>query len=754
MASTYPLEVIEADRWVNANKNLKGDALTAAVKQQSWDDSVKSLVATPDVLDMMSTKLDWTQALGNAVLAQQPDVMDAIQRLRAKAQANNKLASNQQQTVATQQQDGKQVIVIAPTQPDTLYVPYYDPSVVYGPWPYPAYPPYYWPAPGYIAAGIIATGIAFGAGYALGRWASGGYWGGGVNWGSNNININRNININNVNRGNGGNWAHNPAHRQGVRYPNANVAAKFGNGNLANGAQNRMDFRGRSGNQVLNPGAGAPAESSAAPAAATIGAESADGGGSNRPNAGGGGNRPNAGNNARRDVGNRANVGGGGGGPGNALGNISSGRATPMSTPAVAAPVWRRRWRPRRGRWRRRCAAAVVAAVGGGGGGGGGGGRGGGGGGGRRSDFGSSTTSSIWASSTTASASTALSITAAARLTSAFWRRKCKRSCPMRSRAGADGYLRVYYDKLGLKFETYDAWLASGAQVPAIRSRVRAGATMNFAEDVMITKHSIRNSRRTPLRLLASLVAAIAVFATASAAFAQEDYKTPQDAVDALVATARSGDQKAALDVLGPDGQDIISSGDKVSDDAIRARFVASYDTKHQVAMSDEDKRATLIIGDNDYPFPIPIIRNKNGSWSFDTAAGREEILYRRIGHNELDAIQTCLAYVDAQDDYAAKDRGAGVGVYAQRFISTDGKTDGLYWPAASGQEESPLGSLFATASAQGYHAGEWTLAVSRLLLQNPHPAGSRRRWRRGRLYRQWQDDRRLRDGRLSGGIS
>src|SRR6516165_1483679 len=128
MASTYPLEVVEADRWINENKNLKGDALKAAVDQQKWDDSVKSLIATPSVLDMMSTKLSWTQQLGDAVLAQQPDVMDAIQRLRTKAQANNKLTSNQQQTVSTQQQDGRQVIVIAPTQPDTIYVPFYDPA--------------------------------------------------------------------------------------------------------------------------------------------------------------------------------------------------------------------------------------------------------------------------------------------------------------------------------------------------------------------------------------------------------------------------------------------------------------------------------------------------------------------------------------------------------------------------------------------------------------------------------------------------
>jgi len=117
MASTYPLEVVEADRWVESNKNLKGDALKDAVGKQSWDDSVKSLVATPSVLDMMSQKLSWTQQLGDAVLAQQPDIVDAIQRLRTKAQANNKLVSNQQQTVSTQQQDGKQVIVITPTQP-------------------------------------------------------------------------------------------------------------------------------------------------------------------------------------------------------------------------------------------------------------------------------------------------------------------------------------------------------------------------------------------------------------------------------------------------------------------------------------------------------------------------------------------------------------------------------------------------------------------------------------------------------------
>ena len=254
MASTYPLEVVEADRWVGANKTLQGDALKSAVDQQNWDDSIKSLTATPDVLDMMNNKLDWTQQLGDAVLAQQPDVMDAVQRLRAKAQANNKLNSSNQQTVTTQSTGGREYIAIAPTDPDEIYVPYYDPAVVYGPWPYPDYPFYYWPPPVYIGAAVIATGIAFGTGYALGRWASGGYrWGGGFNWGGNNIVVNRSVNVTNINVNN---WQHNPAHRQGVPYRNANVATKFGGANAAARTGNQLNFRGSGGQQVLQPGTG------------------------------------------------------------------------------------------------------------------------------------------------------------------------------------------------------------------------------------------------------------------------------------------------------------------------------------------------------------------------------------------------------------------------------------------------------------------------------------------------------------------
>src|SRR5262252_5008121 len=230
MAATYPLEVVQADRWATENKNLKGDNLKTAAEKQAWDDSVKALAATPSVLAMMSSKLDWTQKLGDAVLAQQPDVMDAIQRLRARAQANNKLQTTKEQTIIVRQEASKQIIAIEPTNPQTVYVPYYNPSVVYGSWPYPAYPPYYWGYPGYIGAGLIATGIAFGAAYGLGRWASGRYWGGGgywggsrINWGGGAIDINRGAHIEH--------WRHNPAHRQGVRYNNANLQQRFGNAN-------------------------------------------------------------------------------------------------------------------------------------------------------------------------------------------------------------------------------------------------------------------------------------------------------------------------------------------------------------------------------------------------------------------------------------------------------------------------------------------------------------------------------------------
>ena len=251
-ASTYPLEVVQADRWLKARKSLKGDALKTEVEKQSWDSSVKALTSTSDVISMMSDKVDWTKNLGDAVLAQQADVMDAIQRLRSKAYDNKKLVTTKQQKVSVQTQESKQAIVIESADPSTIYVPYYDPAAVYGAWPYTEYPPYYFGYPSYIGAGVIAAGLAFGAGWAIGRW--GNYWGGGCNWGNRNLYVNQHNRINNI----GNNWQHNPAHRQGVRYNNANVQQRFGNSNLKAGASNRMDFRGRDGQQVLRPGQDRP----------------------------------------------------------------------------------------------------------------------------------------------------------------------------------------------------------------------------------------------------------------------------------------------------------------------------------------------------------------------------------------------------------------------------------------------------------------------------------------------------------------
>jgi hypothetical protein len=251
-ASTYPLEVVQADRWLKERKTLKGDALKMEVDKQSWDDSVKALTSTADVIAMMSDKVDWTKNLGDAVLAQQPDVMDAIQRLRSMAYDNKKLVTTKQQKVSVLTQENRQAIVIEPTDPNTMYVPYYDPAAVYGAWPYAEYPPYYFGYPSYIGAGVIAAGLAFGTAWAIGRW--GNYWGGGFNWGNRNLYVNHYNRTTNI----GNNWQHNPAHRQGVRYNNVNVQQRFGNNNLKAGAANRMDFRGRDGQQVLRPGQDRP----------------------------------------------------------------------------------------------------------------------------------------------------------------------------------------------------------------------------------------------------------------------------------------------------------------------------------------------------------------------------------------------------------------------------------------------------------------------------------------------------------------
>jgi len=294
MASTYPLEIVEAARWAKKPENakLKGDALDNALKQQSWDPSVKSIVPFPQVLQNMDEKLDWTQKLGDAVLAQQKDVMDAIQRLRKRAQDTGNLKSNEQQKVTTESgTDSKtgtttEVIVIQPANPQVVYVPTYQPTVVYGTWPYPAYPPYYYPAP---PGAYFASGFFWGAAITAGLY----YGFGGCGWhgGDIDVDVNKNVDIKNEynrnnnnnrgdrgqgdrgqgNRGQGnGKWNHDPSHRKGVNYGNASTRDKYGRGQTAN-ASTRDQYRGRDA-----------------------------GGAGNRPSTGMGGDRPGAGGSGAR----------------------------------------------------------------------------------------------------------------------------------------------------------------------------------------------------------------------------------------------------------------------------------------------------------------------------------------------------------------------------------------------------------------------------------------------------------------------
>lgn len=482
MASTYPLEMVQADRWVTANKKLKGDQLKAAAEQQPWDTSVKSLVATPSVLEMMSKNLDWTQKLGDAVLAQQPDVMDGIQRMRTRAYDGKKLSSGSQQTVTVRRESGRQVIAIEPTSPDTVYVPYYDPAVVYGSWPYPADPPYYFPGTGYIAAGVVATGLAFGAGYALGRWSTGGYWGGNVNWNNNNINIDRNRVTH---------WEHNPQHRQGVQYRNASVQQKFGNPNINNiraGSADRMDFRGRSGDQVLRPGGDRPGGGDIRSAARPEQRPSDRAGAAGRQDRGQG-QRANAG--ARQErAGDRARAGGGrdggrGGGAPRAATRPSGGRDGAFNMqPGRAAGFQSQRGQASFAHSRAGGGPAMRGGGFGGGGpamrgggfggggprmGGGGGmrmGGGGRGGGGRRSDILLKNHVELLGRLSNGIGFYRFEYNGSSTAYVGVIAQEVQVVIPQAVSRGADGYLRVDYRQLGLPFQTFAQWRASGARIP------------------------------------------------------------------------------------------------------------------------------------------------------------------------------------------------------------------------------------------------------------------------------------------------
>jgi hypothetical protein len=233
VASTYPLEVVEASQWLQRNRNLQGQALIDAAKQQPWDPSLQALVAVPDALAKLNQDIRWTTDLGNAFLAQEADVMSAVQRMRARAEADGHLSSTPQQTVTTDTQGGQQVIVIQPANPQVIYVPTYDPYYIWGAplWGY--YPPLYYPAFGF------GFGPGFNLGFCFGGWSGWFGWGWYPNWFGHSVYVNNYFfHQYGYHYGYHGSyyggvhgrsaWAHNPGHRMNVPYGNSQVAARYG----------------------------------------------------------------------------------------------------------------------------------------------------------------------------------------------------------------------------------------------------------------------------------------------------------------------------------------------------------------------------------------------------------------------------------------------------------------------------------------------------------------------------------------------
>jgi hypothetical protein len=401
MAATYPLEVVEAARWSRENPKVTGQALEDAMQKQSWDPSVKALTAVPQTLAMMNDQLKWTQDLGDVFLAQQNDVFDAIQRLRARADAAGNLKTTpQQKVVRTNRPAGSpagapaQAYLIEPVNPNEYYVPIYDPGVVYGAWPYATYRPFYWYPPGYVATGVFgfATGVAVGAAI----------WGG-VNWWNRSVNVNVNrYNQFNRTRITSNTWTHNAAHRGGVAYGNSKVAAKYGGGRDKARESARQNLAKKGGMGGMGDGG--------------MGQGGMGQGGMGQGGMGGMG---------------QGGMGGGHGGMAGGHGGMVGGGMT---------------------------GGGMAAAFRGGGGMGGGGMR--------RSDATLKHNVALLGYLDNGLGFYRFAYHGSDTAYVGVMAQDVQRVRPDAVVRGRDGYLRVSYDKLGLTFQTYKQWLASGAQLP------------------------------------------------------------------------------------------------------------------------------------------------------------------------------------------------------------------------------------------------------------------------------------------------
>jgi uncharacterized protein DUF3300/endosialidase-like protein len=493
MASTYPLEVIEAARWSQANPDIKGQALENAMQQQSWDPSVKALTAVPQTLQMMSDKLDWTQQLGDAVLAQQADVLDAVQRLRARADNAGNLKTTDQQKVtktpAAQAPAGTSaerssaipanVYTIESVNPDEYYLPIYDPGVVYGAWPYPDYEPFYWYPPGYAAGNWFS--------FAAGALVGAAVWGN-IDWWRNRVGVNP-LRYNQFNRTNIASnvWNHNPAHRGGVPYRDGNVAQRFGNqGNAAarealrgKADAGRREIAKQGGADKLGQGAKAGQKGQAGAKAGQKGQVGAKAGQKGQAGAkAAAGSKQGAGKAASAKKGAGTKQAGSKQTGSKAAGAKKASGSQQARSRQAAQP--RQASRPSPSSGGRQAAGARASTVGMGGGGRGGagmragGGRGGGGGGrggGRRSDIGLKHDIALLGHLDNGLGFYRFSYNGSDKAYVGVLAQEVQAIMPAAVVRDKDGYLSVYYNKLGLHLQTYHQWIASGARIPVTARR-------------------------------------------------------------------------------------------------------------------------------------------------------------------------------------------------------------------------------------------------------------------------------------------
>ncbi len=696
MASTYPLEIVQAKRWLGQGQNasLRGDALVAALNAQPWDPSVKSLVPFPDVLTMMNDQLDWTHRLGDAVLAQQEDVMNAIQVLRGRAQAAGALQSGPQQTVTVTQTVAvapqaagaparavappPQTIVIAPAQPETVYVPAYNPAVVYGAWPYPQTPPYYYPPPvGWGVGNALLRGMAFAGGVAavgsLWNWATPGWGRGDID-----VNVNRYNNIN-VNRtqitGNTGSTTR----RTGTAWRTATTRCATGEREPARRRARRRD-RPRTARRRASSSAAAWTRPNAERGSAAGPGSRAGRGRAPRPG------RPRAGRRGRR-----------------------RGRPRPRwrRPPPRAGDRRRRGAAPRRQPRRRRPAAGAAG----------------------RAD--------------------------APGAAGPAGRR--------RWRAGKGGRATRRGEPRGA---------ARGAGAGAAARRGAAGRRRGRRrEGGRRRRRPRRAAMRTQAMIRITMLAGLAALALAGGAAAQapaaeapaaqqaprpvppQAFRSPEDGFAAFVAALRARSEAQGVRVLGMAGYRFLRSGDPVADRTARDRFLAAYDSGHEI-LRPAPGRAVLQVGADRWPLPIPMLE-RGGAWRFDAVAAGQEIADRRIGRNELSAIETLRAVADAQREFArTAGRDGAFQAYARRFFSSPGGATGSIGQVGQARRKARSARWRrrrAPAATRGARAGR----------RSPSTATSSASWRRraeragrgDRLRRERADDRRLRRARRAGAL-